>query len=71
MPARSSTCFWNASAPLRPSKKVTALMPITRWSGAQVSTLRTASSVFWPISFAPAMKLSFDIALVSGVKMRL
>ena len=46
-------------------------MPMTNESGALVMTLVTASTVFSPISVAPAMKLSLLTALALGVNMRL
>jgi hypothetical protein len=69
-PTASSTFLMKASAPFTPSKKVTADMPITRWSGLQVMTLRTASSTLRAITSVPARELSLLTALASGVKMR-
>jgi hypothetical protein len=70
-PEASPTERMKASAPFAPPKKVTADMPITMWSGAQVSTLRTASSTLLPMASMPARMLSLLTASASGVKMRL
>ena len=54
-----------------PLMNVTADMPITRYCGEHVITLRTASSTLPAMTSVAALKLSLLTASAFGVKMRL